>query len=326
METDLSDESYDLKELSELLVDQFQQVTGLYLFGSRRYRTRSPRSDVDILVQTSDHIRPNSLRLFCDKHCPALDLFIVENGKATSSSNESSVKANSFDELVSSLGAVQFWSRADGFLPVDIDWTFSIPLGIEFVPTAVMASEPFSFKWVTSIRNYFKHLETEGLPTSPYIGSSALEIATYLKNFLERMVVAASELDSNGKGWEVRLLTEFDFQNLFFLSIKPWLPNLAREEVTIIYDNQTKTADFNLFGSQIVVEMKHIRDSNTKAAVVKTLEGLASFYKRHPNIRVLIFAILVAAEVELDIAKWENDFSYLNREPAVMTVVVRDVR
>jgi hypothetical protein len=319
----VNEETYDLKELAQQLTEEFPQITALHLFGSRRYRTRSPRSDVDILVQHSDHIRPNSLRLFCDKYCPALDLFIVDTGKAVSCSNESYVQANSFDELIASLGAIQFWSKADGILAADIDWTFSVPVGVEFVPTAVMMSEPFSFKWVASMRGYFRHLEREGLPTSPYIGSSALEIAVYFKELIKRLVAASSELNPKGNGWEVKLVNEYDFQNLFFLSVKPWLPGLAREEVTITYDNQSKTADFNLFYSQIVVELKHIRDSNTKAAVGKTLEGLASFYTRHPNIRVLIFAILVARDVDLDDAKWESDFSYPNNEPAVMTIVVR---
>ena len=118
------------------------------------------------------------------------------------------------------------------------------------------------------------------------------------------------------------LSNEYDFQNLFWTVVKPWLPNLAREEVAITYDNQKKNADFNLFGNKIIIEMKHIKDAGTKAAVVKTLTGLKEFYKEHPNARVIIFAILVEESVEIDIRKWHKDFSYLQTEPKVITRVV----
>jgi predicted nucleotidyltransferase len=56
----MADESYDLKQLALRLTETFQQIQALYLFGSRRYRAGSPRSDVDILVELADraHIRP----------------------------------------------------------------------------------------------------------------------------------------------------------------------------------------------------------------------------------------------------------------------------
>jgi hypothetical protein len=49
-ETVLTDELYDLRELTRALTEAFPQIEALYLFGSRRYRTGSPRSEVDILV------------------------------------------------------------------------------------------------------------------------------------------------------------------------------------------------------------------------------------------------------------------------------------
>jgi predicted nucleotidyltransferase len=59
-ETVLTDELYDLRELKRALTEALPQIEGLYLFGSRRYRTDSPRSDVDILVRLGkdSHIRP----------------------------------------------------------------------------------------------------------------------------------------------------------------------------------------------------------------------------------------------------------------------------
>jgi predicted nucleotidyltransferase len=59
-------EAYDLRELTGKLTRAFPQIEALYLFGSRRYRTGSPRSDVDILVELANasHIRPQELRAF----------------------------------------------------------------------------------------------------------------------------------------------------------------------------------------------------------------------------------------------------------------------
>src|SRR5271165_3339348 len=125
--------TYDLRELAEALGAAFTQIQALYLFGSRRYRTRSPRSDVDILVELIDgtHIRPQELRVFSGEHCTALDLFVADGGKAISCANESSVQAESFSALVSRLEAICFWKRSEGPVVADIDWRFELPHAVE---------------------------------------------------------------------------------------------------------------------------------------------------------------------------------------------------
>ena len=80
----MREEVYDLRALAEALTRAFPQTEALYLFGSRRYRTGSPRSDVDILVELKEgsHVRPNELRAFSTENCRALDLFVAEGAKA----------------------------------------------------------------------------------------------------------------------------------------------------------------------------------------------------------------------------------------------------
>src|SRR5260370_18570777 len=144
---------------------------------------------------------------------------------------------------------------------------------------------------------------------------------------VRHMVMLSSALAPKGRareGWTVQLSSECDFQNLFYSVVKPWLPGLGREEVAIVYDGQTKNADFNLMGSQIIVEMKHVKDTSTKAAIGKTLAGLADFYSKHSNVRVVLFFILVEASVRLADRKWEKDFSYTTQSPQVLTTVVRN--
>jgi predicted nucleotidyltransferase len=97
-------EAYDLRELT----GAFPQIEALYLSGSRRYRTGSPRSDLDILVEVSpaSYIRAQELRAFSAEYCRALDLFVAEGGKGVSCANESHERAASFGELVIRLEAV----------------------------------------------------------------------------------------------------------------------------------------------------------------------------------------------------------------------------
>ncbi len=315
--------TFDLAEIATSLGNAFPGIDELWLFGSRRYRTRSPRSDIDIVIRCTDHIRPADLRAYSDMNCPALDLFLAHDGKAISVVNESSVEAKDFGQLVQRLEAVLFWSRLRGLETADIDWKIDIPLGIEFAMTALRSSEPFGPKWNPSVRHYFELLHDDGLPTQPYIGGNAQEISSFLVDVIRNAIKGTDTLNPKGKGWNFDFKTEYDYQNLFYSTVKPWLPNLGREEVTIIYDEQNKVSDFNLFGSQIVVEIKHISDPNTKATVAKTLNGLGDFYKRHPNIRVLINLVFVDKSVSLDDARWEKDYSYHGHEPVVITAIVR---
>lgn len=241
-----------------------------------------------------------------------------------SCANESCVQAESLPVLVARLEAVRFWTRADGALDADIDWEFRVPLAVDFPPSALITDEPISGRWLRSFRAHFKEVEAAGLSVQPYVGSTSAEAASFLVDVLRRLVAAGGDLSPRGRGWSIRIETEYDFQNMFYLAFKPWFPGLGREEVTIRYDGQDKTADFNLFGNQIIVEMKHIRDAGTKAAVGKTLSGLGTFYSQHPNVRVLVFAVLVGKDVDLDDAKWESDFSYCAHQPQVWVRIYRE--
>src|ERR1700733_6474256 len=102
-------EQYNLREVVQKLTQAFPAIESLHLFGSRRYRTGSPRSDIDILVSVNRYIRPTELRQFSQAHGPALDLFLVDGGKAVSCANESRVEAASFNELTDKLDAIHFW-------------------------------------------------------------------------------------------------------------------------------------------------------------------------------------------------------------------------
>jgi hypothetical protein len=250
---------------------------------------------------------------------------VAEGGKAVSCQNESSVRAATFNELVTKLEAVCFWKSPDGVIDTaDVEWTITTPVEIDFIPTAMITEGPIPGRWPRPFRAFAQQIESLGLPSQPFLGSSAAEVADFLIVELRRAMEARNALALKGKGVKVELKNEYDFQNLFYLTVKPWLPGLGREEVTIRYDGQDKKADFNLFSSQMIWELKHVKDANTKAAVVKTLKGLQSFYSSHPNVRVAVFAILVEKDVDLDAAKWEADYSSYEHVPRVLTRIFRN--
>jgi hypothetical protein len=90
-----------------------------------------------------------------------------------------------------------------------------------------------------------------------------------------------------------------------------------------VYDGQKKSADFHLARNRIVVELKFVSDANSKAMVIKTLAGLADFYKSNANVRLLLFGVMVTEGIEVDEAKWEQDYSSGHSDVIVRTFVVR---
>ena len=211
-------------------------------------------------------------------------------------------------------------NRDSGFHDVDIPWEHEISLSVNYVMTAL----PNRVLIDGSTQKFFELIESAGYSTRPFIGTSASEIALFLCSVIEKMIMKKADLGQRGQakdGWTVNLHSEYDFQNLFWTVIKPWLPTLAREEIEIKYDGQAKYSDFNLFGSKIIIEMKYIDTVSKKAEVVKTLSGLSDFYTKHRNVEVAIFTIFVDKSIEIDSSKWESDFSYTERTPQVITKV-----
>jgi predicted nucleotidyltransferase len=96
---------FDIRDLIPVIATQYPTVSAMYLFGSRKYRTGSLRSDIDILVKTSRHLRPGKMREVVTEISKALDLFIMLNGTAVSAVNGSSISAENDDALIERLDA-----------------------------------------------------------------------------------------------------------------------------------------------------------------------------------------------------------------------------
>jgi predicted nucleotidyltransferase len=317
----------DLKAIISVLFGTFKQIESAYIFGSRRYESGSTRSDIDILLTVSAHLKPSELRSFTMKYCKSLDLFILENGKAVSVANESYITAEDSKALISKLNAELLYDRdnqsseyLNNLANIKIDERFS-DRGM-----TVMPNGPADGLEANALVKIFERAERNYLPIKPYIGTNLDEASDMLIDVIRRLNDANKSVTGYGQartGWTNNLSSEYDFQNLFWITVKPWLPNLAREEVAITYDGQDKKSDFSLFSSRLIIEFKYVGDSGDKRETVKTLSGLSDFYRQHKNVGLLLFVIFVDEAVELDDHRWEEDYSYLSQSPTVRTIVVR---
>lgn len=318
---------FDLEAIIKILAGKFDEIQSVYIFGSRRFETGSTRSDIDILLTTKKFIAPAKLRDFTLEHSTALDLFILENGRATSVANESFIEADTNENLIKSVNAVLLYDKDSG---ISAELTKRKKIEVDKRINHQLTSLPngtAEYFEISALKKYFKAAKQNGLTAKPYLGVSTEEASEFIIEIIRRLTTANRTVTNHGQaktGWTRNLQSEYDFQNLFWITVKPWLPVLSREQTAITYDGNKKNSDFSLFNDQLVLELKHIKDDGDKRETVKTLEGLKTFYTLHPNIRRLIFAILVDKTVDLDDKKWEADFSYPDNTPSVLTIIVRN--
>lgn len=105
----------DLKTVVETLTTEFPSICEVYLFGSRRYRTGSVRSDIDLLLITKndelDYHLPRRVR----EMEAYIDAFQAVAGKAISFANHSQISASDRQELLNTLSVVMLWTSRDGW-------------------------------------------------------------------------------------------------------------------------------------------------------------------------------------------------------------------
>jgi len=317
---------YNLREILDELVGREPGITELHLFGSRAYGTGSLRSDCDVLVRAHPGkiVKASNLLEFAMAQCPALDLFLCTETRAVSAANDSFVYASSFDALIMKLDAVKLWTREEGFANFAFltsgNWKFEVSANLEFAPTVLPDASVAEFSW----EHMLKKVEALGLPARPFIGDTLPKAVAQIVEVSRRMVLN-DQLGPRGAaklGWTVNLQSEYDCQNLFFTVFKPWLPGLAREEVTIRFDEQAKISDFSLFEGRLVIEMKFVDGPGKKTEVVKTLDGLSRFYARNANVGTLLFMVFVKQNVQIDTDRWESDYSFATKTPNIITVVI----
>jgi len=158
---------YSLKDLLGKLRSKFDGIQEIYIFGSRRHRTKSTRSDLDLLILANEQVRPDDVRDFARNECEALDFFFVNNGEAISCSNGSKITAKNNKDLLFRLNAVKIWDAKHGFSNADIDWDFDVIKDQKIVMTRLVTDEPLASK-VDISRNKSDGIQSADIGTSIY--------------------------------------------------------------------------------------------------------------------------------------------------------------
>ncbi len=176
---------------------------------------------------------------------------------------------------------------------------------------------------------YFSELEKLNMP-NPFLGSTWEEIGSNIITILERTLLIPSKFKNglkakNINNESIKISSEYDFQNLIHIALRPWLPSIEAENIAVIYDGNTKYADFSIKGNSIIIEAKYIDTTGKKNDVLKTLEGLKHFYKNNANVKLLLFIILVNSNVQIDVHKIESDFSSSIKEPIIKIKLLENI-
>ena len=297
-------------------------VDAIYLFGSRRYRTDSVRSDIDMFFETSEHIKPSRLRVFADDNCKALDIFVLTSETARSVVNESYICGENGREILNQCSAIKLWSRGRGLEKNNaIPWKQLYASHVDFQKTILPNA-----RVQMSIDGLKRKLQNEGLPNDPIIGETETEVAQRLVRLAER-VTEFTIADFPGKGgargsFVVNPSSEYDFQDLFWIASKTWIRSIEREQVEIVFDGQKKISDFNINGSRFIIEMKFAKDVDDKRNIAKTLDGLTRFYSENANVRVLVLIVYARRAADIDRRIWEDRYSKSPGPPIVVLNVI----
>lgn len=292
---------WNLKEIITEIISKHTDIEEIYLFGSRAYKTGSIRSDIDLLAITKNPIPFPEINEWLPFDFPSVDLFIsYDKTMAMSAANGSYIKKRAEESLVEQLDAVTLWKKEKGFNEEFTDWEQKSLANVKFE----MSILPYYSinDSIQSIEELILKLENDGIKTF-YAGSTWRDIALSIIKIVEKALTKPLKYSHQARQFSfdiIKLKTEYDFQNFIHLLLRPLFPTIEPENIAITIDGNDKFADFGIAKNKIIIEAKHIKDTSSKSAVIKTLEGLKDFYSANSNVKCLIFFVLYEPSVALD--------------------------
>lgn len=311
---------WDLKEIIEEIVDNFNIIEEIHLFGSRAYKTGSLRSDIDLIAYSKSPLPLNEIIDFIRYQFKPVDLFETIDKKIARSIVNGSIITSETD-VINKVDSILLWSKSGGFDNNYVDWIQKTLADYDFKMSMISNDSDIDIE-----ETYIRFMQLNEYPYV-YLGDKWRKIGDSIVSLIESSMMSTQIYNKRATNICVSnmiLKNEYDFQNYIATVLKPWIPSLEPETVVIKYDGQDKKCDFSISSNSIIIETKHIKDKNTKATVLKTLSGLGDFYKTHPNIKELIILLLVDEDVDLDVTKIEMDYSYKYNTPMVITKIIRN--
>ena len=300
--------TWNLQEIVSQIHLHHPEITKIYLFGSRAYKTNSLRSDIDLLAITDGN--PISLPLvngWLHSKYPPVDLFCsYDSNIATSVINGSHVKYDeknkwNFSNLIEQLDAKLLWNKEEGFSTDFSDWNQQTLNGINFTMSVIPSYAIPDFN--QTVEKALASLQTIGMKPY-YSGSSWSDISKSIIKLIEVGLRKPATSNSGKKVTfslnDITIKNEYDFQNLIHLLLRPIYPDIAPEPFEVTIDGNKKFADFALMGNKIIIEAKWVDTNGKKNDVLKTIAGLTEFYCQNPSACSLIFLILHSSKVDID--------------------------
>lgn len=317
-------QTWDLQEIVSKICLNHPEITQIFLFGSRAYKTHSFRSDIDLLAITDGVPIPDVLiNAWLHEDYPPVDLFCsYDSIVAKSVTNGSMIQYHNdnqwgYTNLVEQLDAKLLWDN-NGFSNDFSDWIQQTLNGVNFQMSVIPSYAIPDF--TKTVGMALQSLEASGIKPY-YSGSSWTEISKSIIKLIEDGLRKPSKFARRARAFSfdnIKICNEYDFQNLIQFLLKPLYPDISPEPFMVEIDGNSKNADFALIGNKIVIEAKWVDDTSKKDTVVKTINGLSNFYTQNPNIRSLIFLVLYKkGNVDIDANALEYAFSYEKLAPPV---------
>jgi len=171
-------------------------------------------------------------------------------------------------------------------------------------------------------------LEDDDYPNT-FLGSDWVKICQNIALIVERTLEIPSRFSNGLKANNInvtslKITSEYDFQNLVHLILRPWIPSTEPENIAIIFDGNTKNADFSIKANSLIIEAKYIDSTGKKNDTLKTLEGLKDFYKMNANVKSLLFLVLVEESIKIDLHKLEDKYSQILTDPVICVKFIRN--
>lgn len=307
---------WDLKKIIQEIIKEFPSIKKIYLFGSRAYKTNSSRSDIDLLFFSEIPLPNSRITEWINRVYPPVDFFKSTDMKVAESAINGSAIISLEIPLNEKLDAIELWNLNDGFSTSFEDWIQETRKGIRF-ETSILPLPTNPYECVSI---YEKILSENNLPNST-LGLDWKQIGENLSKKIEIALTIPSKWKRGSSLKVINIDNEYDFQNLVEIVIKPWLPNLGREETVAHYDGQEKKIDFSINWNSILIEAKYIKDANTEAKALKEIEGVKKFYKSNTRVNLLLFWTFVKDGYSMDTHKIEIDFSDINNAPIIITKI-----